>query len=454
MANVMDYKKEHRRQAWECLKTSDHKRISLWIGLATVVGWLLSHTLGKRWRNYAHENNRDTNQHSGETRLASKFERPRSGGGLLSLALELLGAVAIRLMRRYPKSCSSILLLTLEKRPEPELSSGGLPGRIAAKDLNNLSDQRSETSPEKIKKGGPYQKGIVELFKNTASEWIQDKCPQLGAALAYFTVFSLAPLVLVLLAVFGLIFGGSDQARQKITEQLQYLIDPSGIKVIQDIAANAAEPQAGIIATAIGVVVALFGASGVFGQLQEALNTIWGVKPKPGGGLSGFIRTRFLSFAMVGGVCFLLLVSLTIETLLRVIANYLKNVMPGGDIISLALFLLLDLAVIALLFAMIFRYLPDAKIAWRDVWVGAILTTVLFALGKLVLGLYLGSGAAGSAYGAASSLITLLLWIYYSAQILLFGAEFTQIYANSYGTRVQPMEHAVKVEVTEKVVSP
>ena len=157
----------------------------------------------------------------------------------------------------------------------------------------------------------------MALFKNTASEWIQDKCPQLGAALAYFTVFSLAPLVLVLLAVFGLIFGGSDQARQKITEQLQYLIDPSGIKVIQDIAANASKPQAGIIATTIGVVLALFGASGVFGQLQDALNTIWGVKPKPGGGLMGFIRTRFLSFAMVGGVCFLLLVSLTVETLLR-----------------------------------------------------------------------------------------------------------------------------------------
>jgi membrane protein len=454
MANVTDSKKEHRPQGWECLKASVPTRISFWIGLAAIVGWLLSHIPGKRGRTYAHGNDRDTNQHSGETTLASKSKRPKSGGGLLSLALELFGAVAIRLMRRYLKSWTSTLLLRLEKKPAPTLSSAGLIGKTAPKSLNDLPDQRSETSPEKIEKGEPYQKGIVALFKNTASEWIQDGCPQLGAALAYFTVFSLAPLVLVLLAVFGLIFGGSDQARQKITEQLQYLVDPSGIKVIQDIAANAAKPQAGIIATAIGVVVALFGASGVFGQLQEALNTIWGVKPKPGGGLLGFIRTRFLSFAMVGGVCFLLLVSLTIETLLRVIANYLKNVMPGGDIISLALFLLLDLAVIALLFAMIFRYLPDAKIAWRDVWVGTILTTVLFALGKLVLGLYLGSGAAGSAYGAASSLITLLLWIYYSAQILLFGAEFTQIYANTYGTRVQPMEHAVKVEVTEKVVSP
>ena len=317
----------------------------------------------------------------------------------------------------------------------------------------NLPDHRSEISQEEAEAEKPYQKGIVALFKNTASEWIQDKCPQLGAALAYFTVFSLAPLVLVLLAVFGLIFGGSDHARQKLTEQLQYFIDPSGVKVIQDIAANASKPEAGFIATTIGVVLALFGASGVFGQLQDALNTIWGVKPKPGGGIMGFIRTRFLSFAMVGGVCFLLLVSLTVETVLRGLSDYLKNVMPGGHVLALALFLIFDLAVIVLLFAMIFRYLPDAKIAWRDVWVGATLTAVLFALGKFVLGLYLGSGAAGSAYGAASSLITLLLWIYYAAQILLFGAEFTQVYANTYGTRVEAEEHAIKIEIVEKVVT-
>jgi membrane protein len=366
------------------------------------------------------------------------------------LVLELFGAIAIRLVQRYLKTWRSTLMVKLQN---PSESSVGLPRKTGPKALNDLSGHGSGISAEEVESEKPYRKGIVAIFKNTASEWIQDKCPQLGAALAYFTVFSLAPLVLVLLAVFGLIFGGSDQARQKITEQLQYLIDPSGIKVIQDIATNASKPQAGIIATAIGVVVALIGASGVFGQLQEALNTIWGVKPKPGGGIMGFIRTRFLSFAMVGGVCFLLLVSLTVETLLKAFTGYLKNAMPGGDIVALTLFLLFDLAVIVLLFAMIFRYLPDAKIAWRDVWVGATLTAVLFALGKFVLGLYLGSGAAGSAYGAASSLITLLLWIYYAAQILLFGAEFTQVYANTYGTRVEPMEHAVKIEITEKVVT-
>ena len=450
MGNVTDSKEQYQPQDWRSLKTSIRTRTPVWIGLAAIVGWLLSHVSPKKRRTYAHGSDHDANHHSEKITLASRQKQPKSGGGLLSLALELLGAVAIRLMQRYFKTWSTTLTVAL-KDPERR-TSAGLAGKTPPKDFHHRSG--CEISSEKVEGEKPYQKGIVALFRNTASEWIQDKCPQLGAALAYFTVFSLAPLVLVLLAVFGLLFGGSDQARQKITEQLQYFIDPSGIKVIQDIATNASKPQAGITATTIGVVLALFGASGVFGQLQDALNTIWGVKPRPGGGLMGFIRTRFLSFAMVGGVCFLLLVSLTVETLLRGLSEYLKNIMPGGDIVALALFLLFDLAVVILLFAMIFRYLPDAKIAWRDVWVGATLTAVLFALGKFVLGLYLGSGAAGSAYGAASSLITLLLWIYYAAQILLFGAEFTQVYANTYGTRVEPQEHAVKVEITEKVVSP
>jgi membrane protein len=452
MASVGDFKEEHQPESWERLQASNRTGISVWIGLAAFVGWVLSRIPPKKRRTYVPESMQDANYHSRKIKPADKSTQRENQGGLLSLGLELLGAVAIRLVQRYFKSWRSRLIVRLHNPPEPKLSSTDLPRKAASKGLNSLPDHQSEISSDKAEAEKPYQKGIVALFKNTASEWVQDKCPQLGAALAYFTVFSLAPLVLVLLAVFGLIFGGSDHARQMITEQLQYFIDPSGIKVIQDIAANASKPQAGIIATTIGVVLALFGASGVFGQLQDALNTIWGVKPKPGGGLMGFIRTRFLSFAMVGGVCFLLLASLTVETILRGFSDYLKNVMPGGHILALALFLIFDLAVIILLFAMIFRYLPDAKLAWRDVWVGATLTAILFAVGKFVLGLYLGSGAAGSAYGAASSLITLLLWIYYAAQILLFGAEFTQVYANTYGTRVEPQEHAVKIEIMEKVV--
>src|SRR5438270_6985761 len=172
----------------------------------------------------------------------------------------------------------------------------------------------------------------------------------------------------------------------------------------------------------ISVLLALFATSGVFGPLQDARDSVCGVKAKPGAGIWGFLRSRFLSFAMVGGVCFLLLVSLTLESLLKGFSHFVQSVLPGGIVIALAVYWVFDLAVVILLFAIIFKFLPDAEIGWRDVWIGAGVTAILFAIGKWALGLYLGSGSAASAYGAASSLITLLLWVYYSAQILLFGA--------------------------------
>ena len=288
------------------------------------------------------------------------------------------------------------------------------------------------------------------LFKQTFSEWLEDKAPQLGAALAYYTVFSLAPLVLVLLAIIGLLFrndpGG---AWNKITEQMSYFLDKSAVEVVQNIAQKAAQPNKSVLATVIGVVLALFGASGVFGQLQDALNTVWGVKAKPGAGIWGFLRSRFLSFAMVGGICFLLLVSLSLESLLKGFSHYVQSVLPGGIVIALAVYWVFDLAVVILLFAVIFKFLPDAEIRWRDVWIGAAITAIFFAIGKWALGLYLGSGSAASAYGAASSLITLLLWVYYSSQILLFGAEFTQVYANRAGREIEPAEHAIRIESKE-----
>jgi membrane protein len=442
---------EYHPESAERLKAAVRARLSVWLGVAAFVGWVLSRMTGRK-RDKVPVPTKEVYYPSKKIRVTGKSKPEKEHGGILSLVLELLGAVAIKLGQRYFKTWRSELLARMDNSPSLTLSPSPLQAGTKSNALGSLPDNRLPAK-EKVGMDKVYSKNIVALFKNTFSEWIQHKCPQLGASLAYFTVFSLAPLVLVLLAVFGLIYGGSDHARQKITEQLQYLIDPSGIKVIQDIAANASKPHAGIMATTIGIILALSGASGVFGQLQDALNTIWSVKPKPGGGIKGFVRTRFLSFAMVGGVCFLLLASLTIETILRGLSNYLQNAMPGGHIVAMGIFLIFDFAIIILLFAMIFRYLPDAKIAWRDVWVGATLTAVLFALGKFVLGLYLGSGAAGSAYGAASSLITLLLWIYYAAQILLFGAEFTQVYANTYGTRVEPMEHAVKIQITETVVA-
>ena len=296
----------------------------------------------------------------------------------------------------------------------------------------------------------PFSINAFGLVKQTFQEWLEDKAPQLGAALAYYTVFSLAPLVLVLLAIIGLIFHNDPAgAWNKITEQMSYFLDQSAVKVVQDIAQKASNPGKGVLATVIGVALALFGASGVFGQLQDALNTIWGVKPKPGSGIWGFLRSRFLSFAMVGGICFLLLVSLTLESVLKAFSHYVQSVLPGGIILAMALYLIFDLAVIILLFAIMFKYLPNAKIHWRDVWIGAVMTAFLFVGGKWALGLYLGSGTAGSAYGAASSLITLLLWIYYSSQILLFGAEFTQVYATHAGRGVKPDKYAIRIETKE-----
>jgi len=288
------------------------------------------------------------------------------------------------------------------------------------------------------------------LLKQTGQEFLQDKAPQLGAALAYYTVFSLAPLILVLLAAIGIIFRDDPAgAWNKITQQMSYFLDQSAVQVVQNIAQKASQPGKGLIATVIGVVLALFGASGVFGQLQDALNTIWGVKAKPGGGIWGFLRSRFLSFAMVGGVCFLLLVSLTLESLLKGFSHYVQSLLPGGIVIAMAVYIIFDFGVIVLLFAMIFKFMPDVKIQWRDVWIGAIMTALLFGVGKWALGFYLGSGTAGSAYGAASSLITLLLWVYYSSQILLFGAEFTQVYAERAGRGAKPDKYAVRVEQKE-----
>jgi membrane protein len=295
-------------------------------------------------------------------------------------------------------------------------------------------------------KRGSFVANSISLLKQTFSEWLEDKVPQLGAALAYYTVFSLAPLVLLLVAIVGFLFHNDPAgAWGKMTEQMSYFLDKSAIDVVQGIAQKASQPNKGFLATIIGILLALFGASGVFGQLQNALNTIWGVKAKPGTGIAGFIRSRFLSFAMVAGVCFLLLVSLVLESVLKSFSHYVQAMFPGGIVIALLVYSIFDLAVVVLLFASIFKFLPDVKIQWRDVWIGAVMTAIFFAIGKWALGLYLGSGAAASAYGAASSLITLLLWIYYSSQILLFGAEFTQVYAARAGRAFVPDKYAVRV---------
>jgi membrane protein len=291
---------------------------------------------------------------------------------------------------------------------------------------------------------------VVDLFKRTGQEWIADDTPQFGAALAYYSVFSLAPMVLLTLAIIGVLFRDDPAGVwSKIVTQMSYFLDQSAINVLQNIAANVASTKKTALGGAIGIALALFGATGVFGQLQNALNVIWGVKAKPHAGVWGFIRTRFLSFALLAGIAFLLLVSLVLEAVIKAFSAYLKTFLPGALSIIVPIYLAMDLLVVVAIFAMIFKMLPNAVIRWRDVWTGAVLTALLFLIGKWGLGIYLGSGTAASAYGAASSLITLLLWVYYSSQILLFGAEFTQVYARMCGADIKPDKYAIRIERRE-----
>jgi len=293
-------------------------------------------------------------------------------------------------------------------------------------------------------------KVVIDLFKQTVQEWLDDDAPQLGAALAYYSVFSLAPMVLLLVAVIGILFRNDPVgAWSRITEQMSYFLDKSAIEMVQQIARQVATPTKSALGGTIGFALALFGASGVFGQLQAALNTIWGVKAKPGRSIWRFVRSRFLSFALIAGIGFLLLVSLVIETGIKALSHYLQSVLPGALTVIIPVYLTFDLVIVTAVFTMIFKILPNATTRWRDVWIGAVLTAILFLIGKWALGIYLGSGTAASAYGAASSLITLLLWIYYSSQILLFGAEFTQVYARTCRANIKPDKYAVAIELKE-----
>ena len=289
-------------------------------------------------------------------------------------------------------------------------------------------------------------KEIFTLLKEAGADWIEDRAPTLGAALAYYTVFSLAPLLIIAIAIAGLVFG-SEAAQGQIFEQLRGLLGEASAKSMQDLVENAnAKPATGIFATVIGIVTLLFGASGVFGQLQTSLNAIWGVQPKPGRGVLGIIQDRILSFGFILVVGFLLLVSLLLTAAIALVGEWSGGMMPGTEALIQILNSVLSLAVITLLFAMIFKFLPDAKIAWHDVWIGAFITAALFTAGKFALGLYLGKSGVGSSYGAAGSLIVLLLWVYYSSQILFFGAEVTQVYANRFGSHVTPADNAVAVQ--------
>jgi membrane protein len=276
---------------------------------------------------------------------------------------------------------------------------------------------------------------LSQILKKTIAEVGDDKISRLAASLSYYTLLSLSPLLVLAIAVAGFVFG-EDAARGQITQQMQQVFGAEAGEAVRSIVAHAKQPTSGAIGTAVGVVVLLFGASGVFGELQDSLNTIWEVAPKPGRGVLGVVKDRFLSFTMVLGVAFLLLVSLVISAGLSALGHWLSAAVGDVEWLWQGVNFLGSLAMISLLFALLFKVVPDVKVRWRDVWTGAVVTAVLFSIGKFLIGLYVGKAGVASPFGAAGSLVVFVVWVYYSAHILFVGAEFTQVYARAGGAEI------------------
>ena len=302
---------------------------------------------------------------------------------------------------------------------------------------------------------GKLLKELPNLFKLSYQGWKEDHASRLAAALAYYTIFSLAPLLIIAIAVAGLLWQ-RDAVQQQVLNQIGSLVGAQGQTFVAGLLESASHPAQGIFATIVGIITLLFGALGAFNELHNALNTVWEVEEEKVTGFWNSIKKlivqRFLSFAMVLGIGFLLLVSLLVSTGISALGTWVGSVLPFHEIILQIINLAISIGIVTALFALIFKYLPDAEIAWRDVWVGAFVTAVLFSIGKTLIGLYLGSSAVATSFGAAGSLVVLLLWIYYSAQLLFFGAEFTQVYANRLGSKIVTEGQAQTATVRSKPI--
>ncbi len=293
-------------------------------------------------------------------------------------------------------------------------------------------------------------KQLWRLLQQTFKAWNEDKASRLAAALAYYTVFSLTPLITITLAIVGVAFG-EDAARGEIVAQIQGLVGRQSAEAIETAIANVSQDAHPGITSLVNIGVLLFAASGVFAELQGALNTIWEVAPKPGKEIRLFIRQRLLAFLMVVTIGFLLLASLMLNTFLVAVSHLFINFLPGGDVPWQLFNTVGSFILFTFLFGLIYKYLPQAKIAWSDVWIGALMTATLFSIGKFALGLYLGHNSFGSAFGAAGSLVFVVAWVFYSAQILFFGAEFTHAYARQYGSYIRPRKYAVALTEADRV---
>jgi membrane protein len=287
-------------------------------------------------------------------------------------------------------------------------------------------------------------KQLIELLAITYRSWQEDKAPRLGAALAYYTIFSIPPLLILLIGIASLVFD-TTVVQGRFLRTLEDMVGPQGAVAIHDMLANQRAENPGVMPTVIGTAMLLIGASAVFGHLKDAINTVWEIEPKPTKGKLAFLRKYVFALAMLLGTGFLLLVSLAVSTLLTALGDTIHLYLPGGEGLWSALDLLSSLTVISFLFALLYRYIPDAVVAWKDALLGGLVTSVLFNVGRYLIGFYLGRTNIGSAFGAAGSLVVLLVWVYYSSQIFFFGAEFTKTYATRYGSSIVPEPHAVPV---------
>jgi membrane protein len=278
---------------------------------------------------------------------------------------------------------------------------------------------------------------LVAMGRQSITAWVDDYAPSMGAALAYYSLFSIAPLLLIVVSIAGLVFG-PDAARGEIFGELRDLVGDQGADAAQGLLQSVNKPAQGIVGTVVGIAALLVGAASVFGELQDALDRIWRAPPRPGSGLWNLLRTRLVSFGMVLGVGFLLIVSLVASAAIAAVAKLYAGAFVGWSIVAEGLNFALSFAVVTATFAMIYKLLPRVPIGWRDVWTGAAVTSLLFAIGKSLIGVYLGRSGFASGFGAAGSLIVLLVWTYYSAQIFLLGAEFTHVYAHARGTLRDP----------------
>lgn len=277
---------------------------------------------------------------------------------------------------------------------------------------------------------------FIDIIKTTIMAWLDDGGPRLAAALAYYTIFALAPILIFVIAIAGLVLS-QDVVRAEVLQQIESAVGPQSAELVDNLITNMSSSGSGLISTLLGIGALLFGALGVFNNLQVALDKMWDVsEDAQSGGVQGFIQDKLLSFGMLLLIGLLLLLSLVLSTVISSLSLAVTGTIPGSDILVRIANFAVSFAVITLLFALTFKYLPHAKIEWRDVWVGAGVTALLFSIGKLLLSLYLGRSTLASPYGTAGAIILILAWVYYSAQIVLVGAEFTQVYAHRYGSRI------------------